>query len=756
MPTQDELLQALRNADKAGDKAAATRIAQLLQAKGAPSSASPSVPAAAAPAAPETSLVDKNVSVAKGFGKKLLSQASDINSMVPNLIGQMTPENVSRGWENLTTPSKWPGAIAEGVGKAASNATEFLTGLFHPGETPEDLEKWGGRLAVTSENVIPVVSGATRVIGSLGKTGAALDAATEATAGAGREAAGAMRAGIAAEQTAREKAIKGELSLAHAEADTAEQAAKHEAEMEEHATREAAEKERAAGLQAGREKAKVISAFRRQQKEALEGASKQAAESVGLPPSDVTNEAPNGTVGRDYRARMIAAFKNAVTTRSKDPAWENYIKRYGELEDSGNFFISSQPGIKFSKDLEYWENVKLDDKSTPFTRQMQASAKRLRKALSGEIPKDKDGVPVKGEKARPVTMDVVDAELQNLRYLANKNDFVGHSAIAAKNASTLADHLEEAMRAFVGEEYYPRERYRQLSERVNQFSTGVGQRAISRENIDYLKTRRTPFKVDAADLVKDFESSENIKQMRLILGDKQTAELAARHVSNELHGLDAAGARRWLDKQVANGWIKEFPELRNMAENHAGALARAEGKTEGLAREAKARAESISQTRKEIKSAIKEVRSTAERKISAAAEEKAKKIPKIEAKTAETKAASEAKASKQYADLQKEMDGRRKVADSLEALLAGEKPTTMVGKFEANAEKDLIDSGLMTPQQTAALKQQLRALDQANKAVTDSAKLKQALYKALLITGSTAALATGGKKIYDVIQAATP
>jgi len=713
----------------------------------------PSAPAAeaappAAPAAEKPSELSLFGSSLVGGGKAALGMAGDVlKGANPAMFIPHALEQVA-GIEDF---ARHPG---ESISKAVGSVWDAIP-KKRP-ETTEEAEKAGAFGVKTAAALAPGFGAASSAAKWLKEafTGAEKAAsARSATATAGRAASSAAREGISAEESARQKAIKGELSLAHAEADTLEQAARHEAEMDEQSRLAAIDKERAIGLQEQRRKASVISKFLEQQREALEKASTQASEEVGLPKSDVTSDSPKGAVGRDYRARMIAAFKRAVTTRAKDPAWENYQGRYGQLEDQGKFFMESEPGIEFSKQLEYWEKVAVDDTSTPFTVQMKATAKRLRKALSGEVPRDASGKLVEGEKPRPVTMDVVDDELRNLRYLANKNEFVGHNAVAAEKAATLADRLEAAMKKFVGEEYYPRERWKQLSDDINKFQTTVGQRAIGREDIDYMKKTKKPFKVDAADLTKDFESVENVRQIKTILGEQEASQLAARHVSNSLHGLDSAGVRRWIDKALANGWLKEFPELRNMAENQASSLARAEGNTFGLASIAKARKATIDQIRKDVKAAVADIKKQTQAKTTETTEAKTKTIKAAEKATAETKAAAEAKAAKQYADLQKEMESRRKLVDTLETLMAGEKPTTMVGKFEEVAEQELRASGLMNNQQIAALKQELRAMDSANKAVMDRAKLRSVLYKSLVGAGAAGVTLAGGKKLIDVIEA---
>jgi hypothetical protein len=154
MPSQDELLQALRNADKAGDKAAATRIAQLLQAKGATPEAPPAAPASAAPAAPEMSTLDKLGSVAKGAGKELIGQVGQLGARGIIAAQPFKSEDISKVKEYASHPGQIIGDIGSGLSSLASGASDFVTGLFHPGETPEELEKFGGRATQAVEGVV--------------------------------------------------------------------------------------------------------------------------------------------------------------------------------------------------------------------------------------------------------------------------------------------------------------------------------------------------------------------------------------------------------------------------------------------------------------------------------------------------------------------------------------------------------------------------------------------------------------------------
>lgn len=610
------------------------------------------------------------------------------------------------------------------------------------------------------------------------------------------------------EYARRKEAIANEIHRTHVEAEEAMQAEMREAELDaERSIREAEQVEKGAlkGVR-GEAAAKIRKAradYRAHQKKVA-----TAAEAASdLPASDIVKDSPKGTLGRDMRARFLNGFRDALRSkRTGGKEFGKYLQRGRELENNGQPFIASDSGRSLINYLRDIANPPPGAKVTKFSVEFRNAAKRLENNLRGQVPRDGELL----DQPAPLSIDAIDEELRNLRALENRTDLAGSDAIQRGRAKTLADHLENSMINWVGEEHYPRAYYAAMSEDFNKFQRPLFQNAVGRVELDYHKPNESPFKVTSKNLEgKVFGSAESVKEAKAFMGDQELDQFASRHVSNELYGKDAKSALRWWDDARKNGWIKETPEINNMTRRYVESLAQQEGDIEtlgaldkarkaaveeahttvnkattqaaakraqaelaakttlerrsGKASQAKETAQTqerdtamrhfkeatterdqnLEQTATALENSVKEAKQAeAEARKQLERAQKAEVRQNKEAKTAQGEAAGAArkKALAQYKDAVKEAktateasEAKVKETDNLAnamfSLLAGERPGTMIAKFDRDIAPMLRKNGI-SETEIDRFKQSAISLDKQTDKIARNKKIKRFLWGA--------------------------
>ena len=443
-----------------------------------------------APAAPEMSTWDKGVSIAKGAGKELLGQAAGLGARGMIAAQPFKSEDMDKAGEYIKHPGQMIGDIGSGLSKAATGATDFLTGLFHPGETPEELEKFGGRATQAVEGVAGAAGLTRSVLTAPSKVSSAIEGATSTVAkeseratAATEEARRAAVEDLKSEEVRRKAGIKGEYSSGLKQADAAAEAAKNEARDTEQRR-----------MQQEIERAKSGTAAHRQTRETAkaaipdeEGHSAASHAESGLPTVDES-------LGTKVRSRLIDVKKDALTVKEEGAGGEpgrkelyaNYENRMRQLETGGEPFELSKSGIKFFKEIPAVKKLPPNASLTPFSERYRSAVLKLEKQLKGMTP---EGAP-EGATA-PRVGKAIDEAMRDLEDIANNSSPMTQAERSVKqNARTLADKLKGALKDWVGEEYWPDEKFKKIAARANETNSELMRSATEQQDMAYVDAEK--------------------------------------------------------------------------------------------------------------------------------------------------------------------------------------------------------------------------------------------------------------------------
>jgi len=439
--------------------------------------------------------------------------------------------------------------------------------------------------------------------------------------------------------------------------------------------------------------------------------SQRAAQEAGLPePHQVRGAQPGQSVGDDIRTSAERAEAEAMKVQADDTSFSDYLSHAKQLEETGSPFAGSEPGIEVLKTLEKIEG-RIDAKGfTNKSEELARAAGRLKDVILGAeteleaavpgAPPDfgamlsEDGPPgsagTPGKKAvkgnAPSRFQLLDEELRKIRKKQNDKLAQGATDISRREFKELGDMLEESLHKYVGEDRAPREGYKKASERINKFQSDLAQKLVGRQDLEYVKTDKSPPKTDVTALSKAaFKSDASAAEFRELVGEESFNRIATQHLSNELHDLPAEDVAKWRAKPE-NSWHKMVPGGEGMALNYQESVARAAHDIKSMEAAIRDKAKYIADTKAVIKGNVKAIRKEAETARGSIAERQA-------ASNKEAVAAHKA---------------RLEMADKLADVLIGERPKTRVGKLE----EILRDSGVtLQPDQIDSLRAQLEAVD---------------------------------------------
>lgn len=186
-----------------------------------------------------------------------------------------------------------------------------------------------------------------------------------------------------------------------------------------------------------------------------------------------------------------------------------------------------------------------------------------------------------GSAQKPVDFKIVDDLLRELRQTQASKAPEAATAIARQRYKSAADMIEDALKGYVGEANYPRDIYAKSSEAFNKFRTKLGEALTAVEEIPYAEKGgvSTTRQSRLAPLV--FESRENVKFAKELIGPDNVNKLGVQHAINELAGKDAAAIEKWLNNP-ANEFIYEIPGLHEKLVKYGQSLARREGDNKAM------------------------------------------------------------------------------------------------------------------------------------------------------------------------------
>lgn len=278
---------------------------------------------------------------------------------------------------------------------------------------------------------------------------------------------------------------------------------------------------------------------------------KFAATNAGLPASD---EFGHTTPGNDLESTTVKVGRGTYASvrdarkASADPLYTRFNARMQDLEAHGRDFPIETPGADLLVELGGIETGE-GEVSTAFTPEERALAKEARTALSGYDPENPAKFPVTGE--------VVDRILRKYRAMQAGAGETGFNKVVSDRARGIADRIEGALRSWVGEDYYPKQHYKDLSAEIDQWGTPLGRALAGHKDIEYLLDVESPGEFQQV-TNKLFSSMANVTEGIGLLGQDQMLKLAERYVSNNFRFKNAEAARTWLDRNL---WISKFPKL---------------------------------------------------------------------------------------------------------------------------------------------------------------------------------------------------
>jgi len=209
---------------------------------------------------------------------------------------------------------------------------------------------------------------------------------------------------------------------------------------------------------------------------------------------------------------------------------------------------------------------------------------------------------------RPVDWEVVDNKLRELRQRESAKGTEGYVGVERERFGSAADRIETALKAWVGEQNYPREAYRAASEPLNKFRTKLGKALTERESIPYSGKEGEFLTSEGRIAATVFEDKDSVKFAKQLLGDAEVNALGEQHAINQLANKNAKQTVEWLNSNNSR-FVDEVPNLRPKLDKYAANIAKREGDAEAMTA-LKARYEKDIQA---VKGTEETIRSAAER-----------------------------------------------------------------------------------------------------------------------------------------------
>jgi hypothetical protein len=238
-------------------------------------------------------------------------------------------------------------------------------------------------------------------------------------------------------------------------------------------------------------------------------------------------------------------------------------------------------------------------------------AKTLPKSMSDPAKKIMAKEQIVAQEAtgrRPVDWEVVDNKLRELRQRESAKGTEGYVGVERERFGSAADRIETALKAWVGEQNYPREAYRAASEPLNKFRTKLGKVLTERESIPYSGKEGEFLTSEGRIATTVFEDKDSVKFAKQLLGDAEVNALGEQHAINQLANKNAKQTVEWLNSNNSR-FVDEVPNLRPKLDKYAANIAKREGDAEAMTA-LKARYEKDIQA---VKGTEETIRSAAER-----------------------------------------------------------------------------------------------------------------------------------------------
>lgn len=433
---------------------------------------------------------------------------------------------------------------------------------------------------------------------------------------------------------------------------------------------------------------------------------------------------PTNTGGHRLRADLAEIHAGELSSRENAKVYEVWDQKLDEM-DKESPFATSPEGSDFMRYLDGVINPPPGTEVIKQSKRFERLASRVKAQITGKRYSQSrmtlgpygDPIIETTETERPRFGKAINETLVELRNEQWSNYHKGHSA-AANRFKGMADKLEASMKAWTKEEY-PTDRWKKMSERLNQLNTPRVQRTLKQVGDEHLNPSKKQWGTDSSDIMKMwFHGPDSAAELKNAIGEEKFAKYAEEHLSDKIAGMDPKKITEFLKSEAAN-WVDQAPGLRNKAEKYAEELARRSGHREDIEAVIKSKKESLDKLATQVQAALKASPKARDTAIKDAGAVRDAALKGVEANH----------------------EAATKGADALSNFMIGKTPKVAVENFDKLAEK-LQKSGRFSPQDIYSMRVKL---EQAAAIQSETDRARAIRRWAYTVLGASAAGVEGVK-----------
>lgn len=284
-----------------------------------------------------------------------------------------------------------------------------------------------------------------------------------------------------------------------------------------------------------------------------------------------------GDLAREYAKPALQEAKKEQLIVGD--AWKNSERIAKSKQQEGQFFETSEKGKKLITDLRKIAEGGIEKDVSTAGPLLQKYAQQALNSIKGVDKKivsiNAEGKPVVSIEHYPVNFQVAHESVRRLRDIQYSHPSVGYGEAAKRAARNIANEVEDALAAYVGEENYPKGLYREGSKSINLWQSKLGQAISGTEEIPYIGKEEAPHLMTSDRIAKEmFTSPDSVSMTARLLGQEQMTQVAEHYVSDVLARQKDVNV--WLN-DPKNSWIREVPGLQEKVERYALTTVRQKG-----------------------------------------------------------------------------------------------------------------------------------------------------------------------------------
>lgn len=284
-----------------------------------------------------------------------------------------------------------------------------------------------------------------------------------------------------------------------------------------------------------------------------------------------------GDLAREYAKPALQKAKKEQLIVGD--AWKNSERIAKSKQQENQFFETSEKGKKLIIDLKKIAEGGIEKDVSTAGPLLQKYAQQALNSIKGVDKKivsiNAEGKQVVSIEHYPVNFQVAHESVRRLRDIQYSHPSVGYGEAAKRAARNIANEVEDALAAYVGEENYPKGLYREGSKSINLWQSKLGQAISGTEEIPYIGKEEAPHLMTSDRIAKEmFTSPDSVSMTARLLGQEQMTQVAEHYVSDVLARQKDVNV--WLN-DPKNSWIREVPGLQEKVERYALTTVRQKG-----------------------------------------------------------------------------------------------------------------------------------------------------------------------------------